>query len=525
MKILVADAIAEEGIALLRENGFTIVVETGLSEAALCERIGDCEAVIVRSATFITETVIAAGRALRVIGRAGVGVDNIDVGAATERGIVVLNTPDANATTTAELTIAHLLSLSRHLPAADRSMRAGGWERSRFLGTEIAGKVLGVIGYGTIGRIVAARCLGLTMRVLAYDPFVTESTLIADGVEPVSLDRLFAEADFLTLHCPLTDKTRGLINAERIAHMKPGARLINCARGELLDEQALLVALESGHLAGAALDVFAQEPPTGSALLSSDKLVFTPHLGASTQEAQVAVGVAVARRVANYLSRGEAINAVNLPHVPTEEMQRIRPYQDLARRLGRLLAALAPGPLDAAEVALSGRAGEFDPHPIAIEALVGLLQDQMSVPVNSVNARCLAKRQGIALVESRSEEAHDYLALVSVIGHHARGTTTLVGTLLSDSHPRLVRIDDYQVETVPEGTLLITEHDDRPGVVGALGTLLGREQINISRMQVGVAVSRQRAIAVIGISAPLSEPLLRQVEAIAAIDKVYQLTL
>ncbi|MGH8644016.1 MAG: hydroxyacid dehydrogenase, partial [Gammaproteobacteria bacterium] len=331
MKIFVADAIAEEGLALLRESGFTTVVETGLSEAALCQRISDCEAVIVRSATFITESVIAAGRALRVIGRAGVGVDNIDVAAATERGIVVLNTPDANATTTAELTLAHLLSLSRHLPAADRSMRAGRWERSRFLGTEVAGKVLGVIGYGTIGRIVAARCLGLTMRVLAHDPFVTESTLIADGVEPASLDRVLAEADFLTLHCPLTDKTRGFINAKRLVQMKLGARLINCARGELLDEQALLIALESGHLAGAALDVFAQEPPTGSALLSSDKLVFTPHLGASTQEAQVAVGVAVARRVANYLSRGEAINAVNLPHVPTEEMQRIRPYQDLAR--------------------------------------------------------------------------------------------------------------------------------------------------------------------------------------------------
>jgi D-3-phosphoglycerate dehydrogenase len=525
MKVLVADPIADEGVALLRaQAGLEVAIDLGLAESQLCERVADCEAIIVRSATQITATVLQSAPRLKVVGRAGIGVDNIDVDAATERGVVVLNTPDANATTTAELTVAHILSLSRHLPSADRSMRAGEWKRSKFVGTELAGKTLGIIGYGTIGRIVAARCQGLTMHVMAFDPFVTKEVLEADGIEPRELDQLLSEADYVSLHCPVTEKTRGLINTERIAAMKRGARLINCARGGIVDEAALLAALHRGHLAGAALDVYEREPPTDSPLLEQDNVVLTPHLGASTEEAQVAVGVAIARQVVAFLDHGEAINAVNIPHVPFEELHRIQPYQHLASRLGHLLSALVPGPLEQLEVALYGRAAEVDPHLIAVEALVGLLQERMSTPVNRVNACHLAKRQGISLLESRSAETHDYLSLMMVKGTYGTEVTTLLGTLLGERHPRLVRIDDYEVESVPEGTLLLTRHDDRPGVVGALGNLLGRSNVNISRMQVGVAPDSEKAIAVIGISAPLSAELLRQVEAIPAVETVCQVT-
>lgn len=525
-RILIADRIAEEGIAYLRSRpGFDVYVELGLGEAELCERIRDYEAVVVRSAPRITAAVITAAKKLKVIGRAGIGVDNIDVEAATERGIVVLNTPDANATTTAELTLAHILSLSRHLPQADRSVRAGEWRRAQFMGTELAGKITGIIGFGTIGRIVASRCLGLKMRVAAYDPFVTREIIEQAGAEPLELEDLLKTADYVTLHCPLTDKTRGLINRARVDLMKPGARLINCARGGLVDEAALLEAIESGHLAGAALDVYEMEPPVGSPLLKEERIVFTPHLGASTEEAQVAVGTAIAHQVAAFLETGEAINAINLPYVPAAELHKIRPYQMLAHRLGRLLAALTPAPLQQIEVALCGRAAEINPHPVAVEALVGLLEEQLSMPVNSVNAHHLARRQGIALVESRSEETYEYLSLVSVTGHYDGGTISVAGTLLSDQHPRLVRIDDYEIETVPEGTLLITRHEDRPGVIGALGNLLGRENINISRMQVGITSPESEAMAVIGISSPLSPDLLHQVLAISAVHKLYQVTL
>ncbi len=523
-KVLIADAIAEEGLTYLRARpAFEVVVATGESPEALASRIADCDAVIVRSSTRITRAILSAAERLRVVGRAGIGVDNIDVEAATERGVVVLNTPDANATTTAELTVAHLLSLSRHLPQADRSVRAGEWRRASFLGTEVAGKTLGVIGYGTIGRLVAARALGLKMRVLAHDPYVTREVMEADGVGPVGLDELLGSADYVSLHCTLSEKTRKLLDASRLRLMRRGARLINCARGGLVDEGALFEALRTGQLSGAALDVFEHEPPRGSPLLGRPDVVLSPHLGASTEEAQVAAGLAVAEQIASYFETGEAINAVNLPRITPAELNRLRPYQVLGHRLGQLLAALVPGPLQEVEVALRGRAAELDPYPIATECLVGLLEAELSVPVNQVNARHLARRQGITLVESRSLETDEYLSLVTVAGRYNGGRTSVAGTLLGERHARLVRIDDCEVESVPEGTVLITRHEDRPGVVGALGTLLGREDVNISRMQVGVA-SGPEALAVIGISHPLSAETLRRVAATPAIHQVYQLT-
>lgn len=525
-RILVADPIHEQGKALLVSTpGLAVDVATGLDEPALCQRIGEYDALIVRSKTRVTASVIEAGKKLKVIGRAGIGVDNIDVAVATERGIVVFNTPDANATTTAELTLAHLLSLSRYLPQADRSVRRGDWKPGDFVGTELAEKTIGIVGFGTIGRIVARRCLAFRMRVLAFDPYVVPVVIRETGAEPAELDTLLSSSDYVTLHCPLNDATRDLLDASRFKKMKAGARLINCARGGLVDETALVEALASGHLAGAALDVYAKEPPGASPLLGLDNVVVTPHLGASTEEAQQAVSVKIAEHVAAFLLTGAAQGAVNLPRIASDQVIRARPYQQLALALGRLLSALVPGPIAELEVALFGRIADVDPRLITAGALTGLLEKRLAMPVNEVNATTLAQRQGIAVREVRSQEARDYLSLVELRAKTGTASTSVGGTLLGESHPRLICIDDYHVEAVPEGCLIFTRHDDRPGVVGALGSILGRENINISRMQVGIAEGRPDAIALVSVSAPLPPAALEEVRAMPAIHQAIQIEL
>jgi D-3-phosphoglycerate dehydrogenase len=526
MKIYIADNIVAEGVDFLRANTpHEIDFTPGLKEDQVCEHIRDCDAVIVRSATSIRGRILESARKLRVIGRAGIGTDNIDLAAATERGIVVLNTPDANATTTAELAIAHMLSLCRFLPAADRSVRGGKWERSRFNGTEIAGKTLGIVGFGTIGRIVANRALGLRMKVLAFDPFVTPEVFAAAGVDSVDLDALLRGADIVTLHCPLVDKTRNLVDVRALGLMKPGARLVNCARGGLVDEQALHDALRSGRLAGAALDVFENEPPRDSPLLALDNAVFTPHLGASTEEAQTAVGVEIARQIATYLRDGEAINAVNLPRIAGPEALRLRPWQELAVKLGRLLALMASGPIRQVDVALIGQVAELTAAPVTAGALIGLLGEHLSVPVNQVNAGHLARRQGIAIAESRASESHDYLSLLSVTARFDGEQLTLAGTLFDERHPRLVRINRYQIETPLKGRLLFTRHLDQPGVVGDIGMLLAGQQINISTMEVGVAEDADTAIAIIGVSDALSDAAMDAIRRLPAISKAIQVAM
>jgi len=523
-RVFVADKLAAEGIAALTEYDELVVdFAPGLTVEDAIGHARNADAIIVRSATKIRGELLKACEKLKVVGRAGIGVDNIDIARATERGIVVLNTPDANATTTAELAIAHIFSLSRHLPNADRSVRAGEWTPAKFLGSELAGKTVGIVGFGTIGRLVAERCLGLKMRVTAYDPFVTESTFAEHGVEAQTLDKLLGEADYVTLHCPVTDETKGLLGAGRLALMKSGARLINCARGGLVDESALFDALESGKLAGAALDVFEHEPPVGSPLLGQPNVFFTPHLGASTQEAQTAVGVQIAHQIAAYLIRGEVVNAINLPSIEPEKLNRLAPYLQLARKLGKLLCLMSEGPLSELSVGLYGRAAELDSHIIANEALIGLLQDHLSVPVNQVNAGHLARRQGIKITELSAAESRDYLAVVQVSGVTAMGTLCLEGTLFDERHPRLVRVNNYIIESELEGQILMTRHADRPGVIGAIGELLGRAGINITRMQVGVASDdKTSAIAVVGISNELSEATMESLAEIDAIDKVLQ---
>jgi D-3-phosphoglycerate dehydrogenase len=404
-------------------------------------------------------------------------------------------------------------------------MRAGEWKTRNFVGTELAGKTIGVIGFGTIGRIVTRRCLAFKMRVLAFDPYVVAEVIRETGAEPVELDPLLTGAAYVTLHCPLNEATHNLLNASRLSTMKPGARLINCARGGLVDETALFHALSSGRLAGAALDVFANEPPGASPLLTLENVVLTPHLGASTEEAQQAVSVKIAEDIAAFLETGAAQGAVNLPRIPADQVSRGRPYQLLAHALGRLMSALIPGPIADFEVVLLGRVAEIDPRLITAGALSGLLSKRLAVPVNEVNAATLAHRQGITVREIRSNQTHEYVSVIELRAKTGETLTSVAGTLLGDRHPRLIRIDDYHVEAVLEGYLIFTRHLDRPGVVGALGSILGREKINISRMQVGITEGRTEAIALIGVSAPLSTEVLEEVQAIPAIREVIQIQL
>jgi D-3-phosphoglycerate dehydrogenase len=525
-KILISDKLAEAGINYLNEQpGIQIHIETGLNEEGLCKIIGDYDALLIRSDTQVTQNVLHAAKRLKLIGRAGIGVDNVDIPAATEMGVIVMNTPDANATTTAELAIAHLMSLSRHLPKADRSVRAGKWERSKLMGSEVAHKTLAILGFGTIGRIVSQRGLGLKMQVIAYDPFVAPEIFENLGVESVGLDELVTRADYLTLHCPLIEKTRNVIGSAQLAMMKKEAMIINCARGGLIDEAALYKALKNGQIAGAALDVYENEPPANSPLLELDNIVFTPHLGASTSEAQVAVSVEIARQAVMFLKTGEAVNALNLPRLSAEELKKSYEFMNLATILGKILVGLATQPLEKIEVASFGRAAEVAVRPISVAALVGVLSGKVSTPVNRVNAENIAKRQGIALVESVTQESQDYVSLIKVTGHCADQSIALSGALLGGRQPRLVCINHFDIEVVPEGTLIVTRHDDRPGVISAISAVLGNANINITRMQVSTADGLQQAMAVMSVSEPVTDTLLQQLCSISAVHQATQINL
>lgn len=525
-KILISDKLAEDGINFLNEqDGIQIRIQTGLNEDQLCEIIGDYDALLIRSDTQVTPRVLKAATHLKVVGRAGIGVDNVDLETAMEQGIIVMNTPDANATTTAELAIAHLFSLSRNLPVANQSVRDGKWERSKLMGAEVTHKTLAILGFGTIGRIVAQRGNGLGMRVIAYDPFVAPEIFEQHNAEMVDLETLVKQADYLTLHCPLLEKTRNIIGRDQLAMMKKSARLINCARGGLVDEAALYDALKEGRIAGAALDVYEQEPPKDSPLLTLDNIVFTPHLGASTKEAQVAVSVEIARQVVKFLQTGEAVNALNLPRLSADELKQAQPFMNLAQILGKVMAGLVDQPIQKLEVAVFGKAAQGKIRPISSEAMVGLLAGQFSTPVNRVNVENIAKRQGIGLIESQSEESEGYQSLIRITGHCADKSISLAGTLLGDHHPRLVSIDHFEIEVVPEGTLLITRHHDKPGVIAAISSILGGHNINITRMQVSIADEEQSAMMVISVSDPLNDQLIKAVCDVPAVQTARQIVL
>ena len=503
-KILVADPLAEDGLERLRRAGEVTVVSK-LAEAELIRRIPDFDALVVRSETRVTAPIIEAGSKLRVVGRAGVGVDNIDVTAATRKGILVVNAPRGNIVAAAEHTMALLFALARWVPQADASVKRGEWDRTKFVGTEIRGKTLGVIGLGNVGSEVAKRAHGLEMDVIAYDPVVSVERAELFNVALVSLHELLERADFVTIHIPLVESNRNLIGATELSRMKPTARLINSARGGIVDESALCAALEAGRLAGAAADVFETEPPGANRLLAQPNFIATPHIGASTLEAQVSVAFDVAEEVAAVLAGDLPRFAVNAPALPPEEIAYLRPFASLTERLAALHSQLFGGRVSAIELDFEGELGEHDVSLLVASAIKGLLQPFTEERINAVNARLIASNRGIKVVERRNRSHSSYASLVTVrmLGHE------IAGTLLM-GEPRAVRIDSFRVDLIPEGRFLVSRHEDRPGVVGRVGSILGEHDVNIASMQVGRDAPRGNAMMILAVDDRVAPDLLAQ---------------
>lgn len=515
-RVLLSDSLGPEGLTRLREHtDLAVDAKPGLTPAELMEIIGQYDALVVRSATKVTADVVARGERLRVIGRAGIGVDNIDVDAATKRGIVVMNTPGGSNVTTAEHAIAMLMALARSIPQAAAAVRAGEWPRSKWLGTEVCNKVLGVIGLGNIGTIVAERAVGLRMKVIASDPFVKPEAAARLRVELVALEQLFARADFITIHTPLTAETRGLVGRESIARMKRGVRIVNCARGGIVDEGALADAIRAGHVAGAALDVFEQEPPPADhPLRGLDQVIATPHLGASTAEAQVNVAVAIAQQVAEFLATGTINNAVNAPSLSPEVLQVLRPYLRLAEKLGALAAQLASGAPDEIAVQATGEVAERELKALSTAVLRGFLDQLIDLDVdysvNYVNAPTIARDRGIRLVQARAE-ATDYANAIAVEVKRGAETTRVSGAVFGSDTIRVTRVGTFRMEAVPEGHILMLHNHDVPGVVGRVGTLLGENQINIAGLELGRERIGGMALSLFHVDDPVPPAVLEQV--------------
>ncbi|HEX8511786.1 MAG TPA: phosphoglycerate dehydrogenase, partial [Allosphingosinicella sp.] len=461
-KVLISDSMDPKAAEIFRDKGVEVDERPGLSRDELKAIIGDYDGLAIRSATKVTADLLSAATRLKVVGRAGIGVDNVDIPAATARGIVVMNTPFGNSITTAEHAIALMFALARDLPAADSSTQSGKWEKNRFMGVELTNKTLGLIGAGNIGSIVADRALGLRMKVVAYDPFLTAERAIDMGVEKAELDELLARADFITLHTPLTEQTRNILSRENLARTKKGVRIVNCARGGLIDEVALKEALDSGQVAGAALDVFVEEPATQSPLFGTPGLVATPHLGASTTEAQVNVAIQVAEQMAEFLVRGGVTNALNMPSLSAEEAPRLRPYMALAEKLGSLVGQLSHGPIAGLSIEAEGAAAELNMKPITGAVLAGFMRIH-SDTVNMVNAPFLAKERGLDVREIRHDRETDYHTLLRVSAMTSAGDRPVVGTLFANSTPRLVEIFGIRVEAELEGEMIYIVNEDTPG--------------------------------------------------------------
>ena len=506
-KVLISDKMSPLAAQIFRERGLEVDEITGKTKDELIAMIGDYDGLAIRSATKVTADVIAAAKNLKVIGRAGIGVDNVDIPAASAAGVVVMNTPFGNSITTAEHAIALMFALARQLPEADASTQAGKWEKNRFMGVELTSKTLGLIGAGNIGSIVADRARGLRMKVIAYDPFLTPERAIDLGIEKVTLDELLARADFITLHTPLTNETRNILSAEAIAKTKKGVRIINCARGGLIDEAALKAALDSGHVAGAALDVFAEEPATQSPLFGTPGFISTPHLGASTNEAQVNVAIQVAEQLSDYLIAGGVTNALNMPSLSAEEAPKLRPYMALAERLGSLVGQLAHDNLTKISVEVEGHAAELNIKPITGAVLAGLMR-RYSDTVNMVNAPFLAKERGLDVREIRHDREGDYQTLVRVSVATQAGEKSVAGTLFGNQAPRLVEIFGIKVEADLAGDMLYIVNEDAPGFIGRLGSALGEAAINIGTFHLGRRDAGGEAVVLASLDSAVPEPVL-----------------
>lgn len=521
-KVVISDTLSDSARAVFEARGIEVDVAVGLSADELAPHLADAQGLAVRSATKATAALIAAAPQLKVIGRAGIGVDNIDIAAATERGVIVMNTPQGNATTTAEHAIALLFSVARQIPSADRSTRASKWEKSRFMGVELTSKTLGLIGCGNIGAIVAEKALGLGMRVVAYDPFLSPERATDLGVERVELPELYAKADFITLHVPLTDQTRAMIDAAAIAQMKDGVRLVNCARGGLVVEADMKAAIESGKVAGAAFDVFEQEPARDNPLFDLDQVVVTPHLGASTTEAQENVAVEIAEQMSDYLLTGAVRNALNMPSLTAEQAEKLTPYMKLVEQLGSFAGQLTKTGVKRLHIEYEGQAAELDCRPLTQAAIMGFLRPMLD-SVNHVNAPVLARQRGIGVAETKHDAASDYASLIRLTVETERRTRSVAGTLFAGGKPRIVAIKDIAVEAELGPHMLYVTNDDRPGFIGAIGQLLGGFGVNIATFHLGRAVAGGEAIALIGLDQELTPDLLAKVRALPHIQQAMPL--
>jgi len=512
MKVLISDNLSPTGIAILKKAGLEVDIKTGMAPEELRACIGEYHGLVIRSATKVTNDILDAATNLKVIGRAGSGLDNVDKTAATKKGIVVMNTPGGNTVTTAEHTIALMFAMARQIPQATASMKAGKWEKKRFTGVELFNKTLGVVGLGAIGKQVAKRALGLEMNVIAYDPYLSEENAKEMGIEKVELPALFARADFISFHTPITTETRNIVNKKTIEGMKDGVRIINCARGGIVNEADLCEALKSGKVAGAALDVFEKEPPGDNSLLGVDALICTPHLGASTEEAQENVAVAVAEQVADYLVNGVIRNAVNFPSVPSEQISRLKPYLTLAETLGAFATQVFEGAVTEITIEYRGEASELNTAPVTIALLKGFLTPILEETVNFVNAPIIAKERGIEVREMKSADAGDYQSAIILRVRSDGKENFLVGTLLSRRDPRIVKINNFPVEIFPEGTMLFIYNNDKPGVIGNIGSFLGKYGINIARMHFGRETAGGMAISVVSIDALITQEQLGEMK-------------
>ena len=515
-KVLISDKMDPKAAEIFRQRGVEVDEITGKTPDELAAMIGEYDGLAIRSSTKVTKAILDAATNLKVVGRAGIGVDNVDIPAASAKGVVVMNTPFGNSITTAEHAIALMFALARQLPEADASTQGGKWEKNRFMGVELTSKTLGLIGAGNIGSIVADRALGLKMKVIAYDPFLTPERAIEMGVEKVDLDDLLARADFITLHTPLTDQTRNILSAENLAKTRKGVRIINCARGGLIDEAALKAGLDSGHIAGAALDVFVEEPAKASPLFGTPNFVSTPHLGASTSEAQVNVAIQVAEQMADFLMSGGVTNALNMPSLSAEEAPRLKPYMALAEKLGSLVGQLAHGSIGAISIEAEGAAAALNMKPITGAVLAGFMRVH-SDTVNMVNAPFLAKERGLDVREVRHDRVGDYHTMIRVTVATQAGDRSVAGTLFGDAAPRLVELFGIKVEADLAGPMLYVVNDDAPGFIGRLGTTLGEAGVNIGTFHLGRRAAGGEAVLLLSVDEPVTQALLDRVRALPGV--------
>jgi D-3-phosphoglycerate dehydrogenase / 2-oxoglutarate reductase len=523
-KVLISDALSPAAVQIFKDRGIDVTFDPSLGKDKdkLAAIIGDYDGLAIRSATKATAKLLESAAKLKVIGRAGIGVDNVEIPAATQRGIIVMNTPFGNSITTAEHAIAMMFALARQIPDADRTTQEGKWEKNKYMGVELTAKVLGLIGCGNIGSIVADRAIGLKMRVLAYDPFLTPERAVQIGVTKVELDELLAKADVITLHVPMTEKTKNILSAENLAKCKKGVRIINCARGGLVDEEALAGLIKSGHVAGAAFDVFAVEPAESNPLFGLPNVICTPHLGASTSEAQENVALQVAEQMSDYLLSGAITNAVNFPSISAEEAPRVKPFVALAEKLGSFLGQLTESSVTAIRIIYEGKVSDLNTKPMTSAAIAGVLRPFLS-DINMVNAAAIAKDKGITVDEVKRESPENLESRIKIFVEAQDMTRHAAGTVLSDGVPRIVEIRDIKVDAAFAPHMIYIRNDDKPGFIGAFGSLLGDAGVNVATFNLGRDKPGGDAICYVAVDSRVDDALLKKIEAIPQVKRARRL--